>query len=77
MENRYCPSCGSTLPEGAAFCGNCGSKIAPEPPANEAPESTVSGPDISQEATSATAQPTPPMGAEAPSAAPTQPAEAP
>ena len=27
-----CPKCGSTLEEGAVFCGNCGTRIdAPQP----------------------------------------------
>ena len=41
----FCPNCGNQIPEGSAFCGNCGTKVeapaAPQPapqPAYEAPQ---------------------------------------
>ncbi len=30
---RYCSKCGSPIPDGAAFCGNCGAPAAPQKPA--------------------------------------------
>lgn len=42
----FCPNCGNQVPDGAGFCGSCGSKIeaaqpaysAPQQPAYEAPQ---------------------------------------
>lgn len=28
--NKFCPNCGTKVPEGAAFCPNCGAKLAPD-----------------------------------------------
>ena len=36
----FCQHCGNQLPEGAAFCGNCGNKVA-SAPTSEAPQQPV------------------------------------
>lgn len=41
----YCPHCGSQLPDGAAFCGHCGTPVAPQPVAGAAqPNASVPQP---------------------------------
>lgn len=40
----FCPKCGNTLPDGAAFCGGCGNKIATE--AKPAAVGVVGGPAV-------------------------------
>lgn len=42
----FCPNCGDQLVEGAAFCGNCGTKIEAQP-AYEAPQPAYSAPQTS------------------------------
>ena len=49
-----CPNCGSEIPEGKAFCGNCGHRLAPPGPTGAQPT---------------TAPPTPPPPSRAPVAA--------
>lgn len=54
----FCQNCGNQLAEGAAFCGQCGTKVAvqaaPQQPAYEAPQSA---PQPAYEAPQSTPQP--------------------
>ena len=37
MSNQFCGKCGSAIPEGAAFCPNCGESVQSAPAAQQQP----------------------------------------
>ena len=39
----FCPYCGTQLPDGSAFCGNCGKPLSQQPAGNAAPASQPAG----------------------------------
>lgn len=81
----YCSKCGSSVPDGAAFCASCGNPIggaAPQQPVNPAPQPTptpqapnnanyqVPNVDASQSAYAQTAYTAPTASGQAPTAVP-------
>ncbi|WP_302153366.1 zinc-ribbon domain-containing protein [uncultured Enorma sp.] len=39
----FCPYCGTQLPDGSAFCGNCGKPLSQQPAGNAAPAAQPAG----------------------------------
>lgn len=39
----FCPYCGTQLPDGSAFCGNCGKPLSQQPAGNAAPAAQSAG----------------------------------
>lgn len=39
----FCPYCGTQLPDGSAFCGNCGKPLSQQPASNAAPAAQPAG----------------------------------
>ena len=39
----FCPYCGTQLPDGSAFCGNCGKPLSQQPTGNAAPAAQPAG----------------------------------
>ena len=67
----FCPNCGKEIPDGAAFCGECGTSLAaPASPVESAPEAAPvePAPEAAPEAPVAEAAPEAAPAAEAPTA---------
>lgn len=67
----FCPNCGKEIPDGAAFCGECGTSLAaPAAPVESAPEAAPvePAPEAAPEAPVADAAPEAAPAAEAPAA---------
>ena len=67
----FCPNCGKEIPDGAAFCGECGTSLAaPAAPVESAPEAAPvePAPEAAPEASVADAAPEAAPAAEAPAA---------
>lgn len=71
----YCPKCGAKLPDGAKFCGSCGSKVA-TPSAPAAPSQSPAVPSMAPTVAPVTPSMTPKVAPAAPSV-PSSPAPAP
>jgi hypothetical protein len=54
--SRYCPNCGSEVPEGASFCASCGKPISGEAPRQEEPRHETASQEAASQAGTATAE---------------------
>ena len=48
MSNQFCSKCGSEIPEGSAFCPNCGNPVAPAPQPQPQPQPQYQQPAYQQ-----------------------------